>query len=186
MNKVCIVYTTATGLHKQFEKVYKKNLFGFARMTSISWVIAIRTNNNEFKIEKEEHHIIKPRCMVIPENHIITNDMANIKGTEIEIVLDKFRSDMKDKSIKLIISIDLDFHLRTLQAELIRYNKAMDFNKYLLIDVNDLSKSVFGKISNLNELCLKCLNKNISNEGINICEIFFNLYNSYEKCILET
>ena len=56
---------------------------------------------------------------------------------------------------------------RVVNEQLPEYSK----NK---IDINDLSKSVFGKQYDLNELCLKCLKKNITKEGINICEIFFN------------
>jgi hypothetical protein len=181
MNKICVIYTKATGVHQPFEKVYKKNLFGFARMMSISWIISIRTKEDQYKIEKEEHYIIKPRCMVIPDNLEITNKKANEIGTEIDIVLDKFKEDMKDRSIKLIISQDLDFHLRTLQAELIRYNKAIDFNKYLLIDINNL----IDKKYNLDELCVMYLNIQNEKQCNNICELFFKLYNNYEKKVLE-
>ena len=93
--KVCFIHTETTGLHEyQNEKIYKKNLYGYARMVSLSWIIASRTKGNEYEIEKKEKFIIKPRCMFIPEDtvqyHGITQEIANKKGTEIDDVLDKF------------------------------------------------------------------------------------------------
>jgi len=188
MNKVCFISTQAIGPHQPFEKVYKKNLFGFSRMVSFSWIIASRTNNDKYVVEKEHSYIIKPRCMVIPPDNIITNEIAHEQGTEIETVLSLFRLDIKDRSLKVFISKDLDFHLRTLQAELVRYNMAVDFNKYLLIDIGDLFEKVYiNKMDNIGETYMKYLKKECyENDCMNICELFFHLYNMYESRILDT
>ena len=55
VKKICIIHTETTGLHElRDEKVYKKNLFGFARLVSFSWIIGTRDN-----IVKKEKFIIK-------------------------------------------------------------------------------------------------------------------------------
>lgn len=183
--KVCIIHTETTGLHEfRDDKVYKKNLFGFARLVSFSWIIATRTNDSNYKVEKKEKYIIKPRCLNIPKEivqfHGISQEIAMKKGTEVEDVLDKFRNDISDVSI--IVSHSLDFHLKAVQAELVRYNKAMNFNKYLLIDINSFEHKITP--TTLQNLSLKLLNKKVEDKAIIVdivCELFFKLYDAYEK-----
>lgn len=183
--KVCIIHTETTGLHEfRDDKVYKKNLFGFARLVSFSWIIATRTNDSDYKVEKKEKYIIKPRCLNIPKEivqfHGISQEIAMKKGTEVEDVLDKFRSDISDVSV--IVSHSLDFHLKAVQAELVRYNKAMNFNKYLLIDINSFEHKITP--STLQNLSLKLLNKKVEDKAVIVdivCELFFKLYDAYEK-----
>ena len=143
--RICIIHTETTGLHEfKDEKVYKKNLFGFARLVAFSWIIATKESNNSYKIEKKEKFIIKPRCLNIPKEivqfHGISQEIATKKGTEIEDVLDKFKNDLNN--IDVIVSHSLDFHLKAVQAELVRYNKMVDFNKFLLIDINSFDHKV--------------------------------------------
>ena len=185
--KVCIIHTETTGLHELHnDKVYKKNLFGFARMVAFSWIIASRTEKSNYKIEKKEKYIIKPRCLNIPQEivqfHGISQEIACKKGTEIEEVLNKFISDIKDVSV--IVSHSLEFHLKAVQAELVRYNKAINFNKYLLIDLNSFDHKIVP--TTLNNLSLILLNKKIEDKAIVndiICELFFKLYYMYEQQI---
>lgn len=186
--KVCFIHTETTGLHDiKDEKVYKKNLFGFARLVSFSWVIATRTSEDKFNIEKKEKFIIKPRCLNIPEDvvkfHGISQEIAMKKGTEIEEVLVKFSNDIKDVSI--ISSHSLEFHLKTVQGELIRYNKAINFNKYLLIDINSFQHNI--QPSTLQNLTQKILNKKLEDKALivdHVCQLFFKLYNDYESNII--
>ncbi len=183
--KVCIIHTETTGLHEfRDDKVYKKNLFGFARLVSFSWIIATRTNDSNYKVEKKEKYIIKPRCLNIPNEivqfHGISQEIAIKKGTEVEDVLDKFRNDISDVSV--IVSHSLDFHLKAVQAELVRYNKAMNFNKYLLIDINSFEHKITP--TTLQNLSLKLLNKKVEDKAVIVdivCELFFKLYDVYEK-----
>jgi len=185
--KICFIHTETTGLHDLMDqKVYKKNLFGFARLVSFSWLIAERITGSDFNIIKKETFIIKPRCLVIPEEcvkfHGISHEIAMKKGTEIEEVLDKFRKDITDVSI--ISSHGLEFHLKAVQGELVRYNKAIDFNKYLLIDTNSfnhgISPATLVNISN-SYLKQKLVDKAKSIDII--CNIFFRFYNDYENKI---
>jgi len=183
--KVCIIHTETTGLHEfRDDKVYKKNLFGFARLVSFSWIIATRINDSNYKVEKKEKYIIKPRCLNIPKEivqfHGISQEIAMKKGTEVEDVLDKFLNDISDVSV--IVSHSLDFHLKAVQAELVRYNKAMNFNKYLLIDINSFEHKITP--TTLQNLSSKLLNKKVEDKAVIVdivCELFFKLYDAYEK-----
>ena len=186
--KVCFIHTETTGLHEiNNYKVYKKNLFGFARMVSLSWIIATRKEKDNFEIIKKEKFIIKPRCMNIPDDcvkyHGISQKIGLTKGTDIEVVLEKFIKDLVD--VKVISSHGLDFHLRTLQAELVRYNRPVDFNKYLLLDTNSFQHGITpSTLTNISKVYLK---KPLDDKGIVIdviCELFFKLYNDYETKIL--
>ena len=185
--KVCIIHTETTGLHElRDEKVYKKNLYGFARMVSFSWIIATRDNDDKFTIIKKQKFIIKPRCLQIPDEivqfHGISQEIAEKKGTEIEEVLDLFKTDLVGVSV--IVSHSLDFHLKTVQAELVRYNKAMNFNKYILIDLNSFEHNIIP--TTLQNLCQKLINKDLKDKVLvtdYICELFFKLYNEYENKI---
>ena len=180
--RICFIHTETTGLHELAnDKVYKKNLFGFARMVAFSWVIATRDN-----IEKKEYYIIKPRCLVIPPEivqfHGISQELATSKGKNIETVLDKFCSDIMD--VDIIVSHSLEFHLKTVQAELVRYNKAKNFNKYTLIDLNMFEHNITP--STLNNLVSQILKDKIKNKSdvINyIAKLFFKLYDVYEEKI---
>lgn len=183
--KVCIIHTETTGLHEfRDDKVYKKNLFGFARLVSFSWIIASRTTGTNYKVEKKEKFIIKPRCLNIPNEivqfHGISQEIAMKKGTEVEEVLAKFTSDISD--VGVIVSHSLDFHLKAVQAELVRYNRAINFNKYLLIDVNSFEHKITP--TTLQNLSQKLLNKKVEDKATIVdivCELFFKLYDAYEK-----
>jgi DNA polymerase III epsilon subunit-like protein len=185
--KICFIHTETTGLHLLGnEKVYKKNLFGFARLVMLSWTIGYRSKN-KFVKEKSEQYIIKPRCLYIDPDctkfHGITHEIALEKGTEIESVLDKFINDIK--TVDIIVSHSLEFHLKTVQAELVRYNKPIDFNKYILIDINSFKHGITPY--NLPNLSKKLLDKEITNKTMilpTIIELFIKLYNDYESKIL--
>ena len=188
--KVCIIHTETTGLHElPDEKVYKKNLYGFARMVSFSWIIASKDTEDKITIIKKQKFIIKPRCLQIPDEivqfHGISQEIALEKGTEIEEVLDLFKTDLVGVSI--IVSHSLNFHLKTVQAELVRYNKAMNFNKYDLFDINSFEHNI--SPATLQNLCQKLINKDLKDKTLvidYICELFFKLYNKYKNEINST
>jgi len=184
VKKVCFIHTETTGLHEyQNEKIYKKNLYGYARLVSFSWIIATRNKDAEYTIEKKEKFIIKPRCMYIPEDtiqyHGISQEIALKKGTEIEDVLDKFLLDIKD--ISIIVSHSLEFHLKTVLGEILRYNKVINLEKYILLDINSFNHNITpATLSNISKIYLK---KKLVDKAIVIdliCELFFKLYNDYE------
>jgi DNA polymerase III epsilon subunit-like protein len=183
--RICIIHTETTGLHEfKDEKVYKKNLFGYARLVAFDWIIVNKEKDTDYKIEKKEKFIIKPRCLNIPEEivqfHGISQQIAIKKGKEIEDVLYKFQNDLNN--IDVIVSHSLEFHLKAVQAELVRYNKPIDFNKFLLIDLNSFDHKIIP--TTLPNLSLKLLNKKLEDKSLvldTICELFFKLYKNYEN-----
>ena len=183
-NKLCFIYTNTNGLHELNENVTKKNLFGFARLVSINYEIGY-VENNKFVSTINNKIIIKPRCMYITEEsiliHKITNEIANESGIEIEEALDTFLDNIKD--VDILISHNIIFHLRTIQAELIRYNISFNFKKYLIIDTISFHHQLsYPKLKDLYENLLKKKSDNKSNLEL-IKKCFFTLYNHYDSSI---
>jgi DNA polymerase III epsilon subunit-like protein len=181
--KICIIYTETNGLHKTNDYVSKKNLYSFARLVSINYIIGTRNINKEFIIEKNIRKIIKPRCMNISNSdiHGITNEIANSTGCEIENVLYDFISDIKD--VVVIISHNIDFHLKTVLAEYVRYNIKINITNKIIIDtISFYHKLQFPKLDILyKELFPK--NKKIKDNLIKIKDCFLKLYEQYEDSI---
>jgi DNA polymerase III epsilon subunit-like protein len=184
--KICFVYTETTGLHQTNENVTKKNLFGFARMVTLNYEIGY-VKDNEYIQEKTVRHIIKPRCMLIPEDtvkyHGITQEIANIKGKDPEQVINEFKNDIK--TINIIISHNIDFHLKTILAEAVKYNINIDVNNYLIIDTISFYHDY--EFIKLKDLAQKLKIKNIPTDNKDnvelIRDIFFKLYSKFKKSL---
>jgi DNA polymerase III epsilon subunit-like protein len=184
-NRICFLYTDTNGLHELNENVSKKNLFGFARLVSLNYNIGY-VELGKFISELQKNIIIKPKCMHISnesiEIHGITNIKANELGQDIEDTLNLFLEDIKN--INIIVSHNIIFHLRTIQAELIRYNIQFNFKKYIIIDtINFFHNYSFPK---LKDLYTKLTNKNPKNKTTLelISKCFFILYNKFEESIV--
>jgi DNA polymerase III epsilon subunit-like protein len=181
--KFCVLYTETNGLHATNEDVCKKNLFEFARLVALNYEIGYR-ENNKFVCTKKVRSIIKPRAMFITEEsikiHNITMEEANKNGLEIESVLENFLKDLSDVSI--LISHNIEFHLKTLMAEYVRYNKPFNFNNLIIIDTISFYHNIqYPRLNTLfNSLFEK--KKPVSNiEMIKQC--FLKLYSDYENSI---
>ncbi len=177
---ICFMYTDTNGLHELNEDVSKKNLFGFARLVSLHYEIGY-VDDNKFISNIKKNIIIKPRCMFISEEsikiHGITNEEAKEKGQDIEDILNNFLKDISD--VNIIVSHNIVFHLRTIQAELIRYNIQFNFKKYILIDTISFQHNLsFPKLKDLYEKILNKKSKNKSQLEL-IRKCFFHLYNTY-------
>lgn len=183
--KICIVYTETNGLHSSNEDVIKKNLYCFARLVVLNYEIGYK-ENNKFVSTKKVRIIIKPRCMNISnestEIHGITMEMANNEGVEIEKVLEQFTKDLRDVSV--IISHNVDFHLKTIIAEFVRYNIPFTFNNFIIIDtIGFFHKMLYPKLDFLYDaLFTKKSKKQITNLD-KIKNSFLKLYEDYEKSI---
>lgn len=188
MNKsrnMCVIYTETNGLHSSNNDITKKNLFEFARLVVLNYEIGYR-ENDKFITTKKIRSIIKPRCMIITQEttniHGITMEQAINEGTEIETVLDIFVKDIADTSI--IVSHNINFHLKTLLGEFIRYNKPFSFSNFIIIDtISFFHNFNYPKLDYLyNELYKKKNTKKLSNlEIIRLC--FLKLYSDYENTI---
>lgn len=184
--RLCFVYTETNGLHQSTEDVNKKKLYYYARLVALNYEIGY-FKDNEFILEKKVRKIVKPRCMVIPEEtikyHGITQDFAIANGEDPELVINAFKIDIKN--IDIIISHNVDFHFKTLLAESLKYNICIDFNNYIVIDTINFSHQ-YGFLK-LKELAKKLHVKNIkeTNEfNVELIKnVFFKLYIKYEKSL---
>ena len=184
--RICFIYTETTGLHQTNEPVSKKKLFEFARMVSLNYEIGF-VKNNEFVQEIKVRQIVKPRCMVIPEEtvtyHGITQQIANKKGKDPEELLNQFKTDLKN--VDIIVSHNVDFHLKTILAEAVRYNINLDFSNYVIVDTISFYHG-FGFIK-LKDLASKLSLKNIPESNDNNVEliknVFLKLYVKFKKSI---
>ena len=187
MNKrICFLYTETNGLHKTNDEITKKNLFNFARLVVLNYEIGV-VINDEYTPEKKVKHIIKPRCMIIPnetiEFHGITQDKANMKGIDPEEALNLFKIDLKN--VDILISHSIDFHLKTILAESLKYNISIDFNKIIIVDTISFYHSFgFVKLKDLaQKLKIKDIPENNKNNVELIRNVFFKLYSKFQKSL---
>jgi DNA polymerase III epsilon subunit-like protein len=183
--RICFIHTDTNGLHKYQGEVSKKKLYAFARLVVLNYDIGYIKDNKYYE-EINENIIIKPNCMIINEDtikfHGITNEIANDKGTDINDVLDNFKNDLKN--VNVIVGHNIDFHLKTLLSEYVRYNINIDLSKYLIIDTISFYHN-FGFLK-LKDLAHKLLIKDINDKNNLelIRETFFKLYSKFEKSLI--
>jgi DNA polymerase III epsilon subunit-like protein len=184
--RICFIYTETTGLHSCNKPVIKKKLYAYSRMVSLNYEIGY-LKSNEFIQEKVVRTIAKPRCMYIPketeEYHGITQEYATKNGVDPEIIINQLKDDLKN--VDVIVSHNVDFHLRTILAEAVRYNIILDFNNYIIIDTINFYHS-FGFIK-LKDLALKLKLKNIpeiikNQKNVEVIKnVFLKLYVKFIK-----
>jgi DNA polymerase III epsilon subunit-like protein len=178
MSRLCFFHTDTNNLHQTNDDVSKKNLYCFARLVKLSYEIG-HMMNGKFISEKKVEQIVKPRSMYISDEsiviHGITQKAAEEKGLDPEIIINQFKDDIK--KVNFIISHSIDFHLKTLIAEALRYNIMIDYNKYIIIDTMSFHQSnEFVKLKVLNK---KLLNNKGTNNINMIQNVFFKLYSNY-------
>ncbi len=186
--RLCFLYTETNGLHQTHENVSKKNIYAFARLVVLNYEIGI-INNGEYNEEFSIKQIIKPRCMIIPEEtveyHGITQSKALKKGLDPEVAIYNFLKHLQN--VDIIISHSIDFHLKTIIAEAIRYNIIIDFNKFVIIDTISFHHK-FGYLK-LKDLATELKIKEIPEDNQSNCElirdIFFKLYSKFKKSLLK-
>jgi len=172
---ICFIYTESNGPHTTEEDVSKKLLFAFARLIRINYEIGY-VKNNKFISTKIVNCIIKPRCMNILYGEI-TMETAYKEGVEIELVLNNFIKDLTN--VQVIISHDIQNHLRTIMAEYVRYNIPFAFSKFIIIDNISFRHDL--KNPNIETLYNSLLKNKIDNKLEMIKESFLILYQS-NKC----
>ncbi len=185
--RICFLYTETNGLHKTTEDITKKNLFNFARLVVLNYEIGVVVND-EYTQEKKVKHIIKPRCMIIPDEtvqfHGITQEKASNKGIDPEEALVLFKNDLK--KVDILISHSIDFHLKTILAESLKYNISIDFNKIIIVDTISFYHSFgFVKLKDLaQKLKIKDIPENNKNNVELIKNVFFKLYSKFQKSLI--
>ena len=112
--------------------------------------------------------------------HGITQDYAMVNGTNPDVIIKKLKNDIMD--VNVIVSHNIDFHLRTILAEAVRYNIQVDFSPYIIIDtINFYHTDNYIKLKDLvTKLKLKTTSDNTVE---NIKNVFLKLYKKFEKSL---
>jgi DNA polymerase III epsilon subunit-like protein len=184
--RLCFIYTETTGLHKTNNNVIKKELFKYARMVTMNYIIGYYKDMKDFVCEKKVRTIVQPRCMFIPKEteifHNITQEIAIKEGIDPDIIIKTFKKDIE--KVDIIVSHNVDFHLKTILSEAVRYNINLDLSKYIVIDTinftpNTMQAQEYVKLKDL-AIRLKIKNEDYSNLEL-IREVFTKLYKKFEK-----
>jgi DNA polymerase III epsilon subunit-like protein len=176
--RLCFIHTETNGLHQTNDDVSKKHLFQFARLIKLSYEIG-HIKNKVFVSEKNVEVLVKPRaCYISPEItelNGISQELAENKGIDPEIILTEFKKDIK--TVDIIITHHVDFHLKTMIAEACKYNIVIDYNKYVVIDIMSFNST--NEYIKSSTLVKKYLKKNKDNTLIQIKKVFFLIYSEY-------
>jgi len=186
-NTICFFYTETNGLHKSTEPITKKKLYNYARLVSLHYIIGhYNEKKKNFVINKEVYHIVNPRTMYINEESIKYNNIditiAKEKGKDIDYILNEFKKDLEN--VDILISHNVDFHLKTILNEILRYNVIIEFNNFLIIDTSSFYHEnkyikLFVLAENLN------IEKYKDKKKVEIIMlIFFKLYKNFKKSII--
>ena len=187
LKRICFLYTETTGLHQTNQDVSKKKLFAYARMVTLNYEIGY-VKDKQFIQEQLVRQIVKPRCMIIPKEtfsfHGVTQQMAEEKGVDPEILINQFKNDLKD--VDIIVSHGVDFHLRTILAEAVRYNINLDFSKFIIVDTISFYHSYgFIKLKDLaSKVGIKQIPPTNENNVELIRDVFFKLYAKFKKQVI--
>lgn len=192
--RIAFIYTDTTGLHKKMEysTVDAKNLHTWARLVGLYYQLGYRdSETKEIVIEEKKKFIIIPEDYRIPIEstavHMIDNKKANKKGIELSDVLDELKTDLRD--VDVVVSHNIIFHLRTIQAECLRKKIYIDFKRHHLIDTMDFHHNLdYPKLEELYcQLTKKDKSSIKSNRSFKVTllkKVFEELYNRHEIQVL--
>ena len=180
--KICFLYTDTNGLHKTNDFVSTKNLYKFARLIAIHYMIGDYNNTNV--IIKDI--ILKPKTIyfdkVAQSFHKITMEDANNKGIDNNKAISELKNDLSD--VKIIVGHSLPFHIKAIQSECFRTAIDINFGKYILIDTISFGHSYeHPKFADM--LVKYNINKKLT-QLEQYRDLFFILYNNYIKNIKTT
>ena len=176
-SNIVFIYTETNGLHKVNAPITGYNVHLYSNLVVLNYNIGFYSESKKKIIVKPENKyriIIKPFGFIISKEstkiHGITQEHALENGTPIRDVLIKFLEDIKD--INIIISHNMDFNLKTLQAELFRQRLYFNVTNYKLFDLMELgdienqleSDDIKTKYISLKDLSLKYLEKDYTAE----------------------
>ena len=194
VKKIAFIYTDTTGLHKKMEykTVDAKNLHTWARLVGLYYQIGTRNSDTKkIEITKKKKFLIVPEDFRIPIQstaiHMIDDKKANKKGKNLDDVLHELKEDLHD--VDIVVSHNIIFHLRTIQAECLRKKIYIDFERHHLIDNMDFYHNL--EFPRLEELYCqltkkdkKSIKKSRSYKVSLVKNCFQELYNRHEKQVL--
>ena len=181
MPKICFLYTDTNGLHKTNNFVSTKNLYKFARLIAIHYMIG--DYDGTFKNVINKSLILKPKTIyfdkVAQSFHKISMEDAESKGIENNKIITELKTDLS--SVNTIISFGLPFHIKAIQVECFRTAIEINFGKYILIDMSSFGHS-YDYPKFIDMLVKYNINKKLS-QIEQYRDLFFILYNNYVKSI---
>jgi hypothetical protein len=96
MPNICLIYTDTNGLHKTNENVSSKNLYKFARVIAIHYMVGTYNEGN-FKELFTKHIILKPKTINFDKDaqniHNITIDEATKYGIDNITAINELKKD---------------------------------------------------------------------------------------------
>ncbi len=178
MTKICFLYTDTNGLHKTYDNVSTKNLYKFARLIAIHYLIG--EYNGKFNELIRKTIILKPKTINFDKTammfHKISMEEANEKGIENHNAINQFKKDLEN--VNIIVSHSLAFHVKAIQVECYRTAIDISFNKYILVDMLSFGHNLdYPKLVDL-------INKYNIKETTQLDqyrELFLILYKEYSK-----
>lgn len=179
--KVCILYTSTNGLHSTYENVSKKSMYGISRLIALSYSIGYYDKDNNYIEELRIDQILKPKSITFSKEaekfHKISKTIAEKKGIDSNKIINDFKENLKKYKVKVIISHNLEFHIKTVQSECFRTCTTIDFSKYILIDTISFQHDFnYPKLLDLE----KKLKVEKSNNTIDkVSKVFGSLYSNY-------
>ena len=181
MPKICFIYTDTNGLHKTNDNVYTKNLYKFARLIAIHYMIG--DYDGSLKNVNIKNIILKPKTIyfdkVAQNFHNITMEDATAKGVDNNKAITELKTDLND--VKIIIGYSLPFHIKAIQSECFRTAIDINFGKYILIDMMSFGHSY--EHPKFAEMLVKYnINKKLT-QLEQYRDLFFILYSNYVKTI---
>jgi DNA polymerase III epsilon subunit-like protein len=196
MTTIAFITTETNGLHKKIYKLEKnksleqcmeiipnvdnkfKNLYMYAHLLSLKYNIGI-FKDGKFTKTKSKKFIFKPNNFILDSNsiqfHGYTMEKLLKKGKNPYKILQEFTNDIKN--INYLVFHSANYHIKAIQAELLRNCVYLNFNNYKIIDLNTFNHNITNpSLNNLAETFLKKVSKNKLKM---IKKIFFKLYNNY-------
>jgi DNA polymerase III epsilon subunit-like protein len=183
MTKICFIYTDTNGLHKTKEKVSTKNLYKFARLIAIHYMVGEYNgtfNGNKFNELFRKDIILKPKTInfdpAAMKIHKITPEMAKQNGIDNITAITTLEKDLMD--VDIIVSFNLEFHLKAILVECFRTAIPIEFNKKTLICMASFGHTFeFPKYNDM----IKTYNITKQHQLDMYKDLFFVLYNDYKK-----
>lgn len=185
MPKLCFIYTDTNGLHKSNEYVSTKNLYKFARLIAMHYVIG-DYNDGKFTESFRKNIILKPKTINFDSNamkiHKITLSDANMKGIDNNVAINTLAKDIEN--VDIIISFNLAFHLKAILVECIRTAIPIEFNKKILVCMGSFGhQHKYPKYAEL----VKTFNIDVKKTQLNqYMDLYFFLYDAYKKGLTNT
>lgn len=201
-NLVGFIYCETNGLHKTVPKTLDdgrvvnvippvkptfKNMFKFARLIVLNYIIGYY-QDGQFIETKKERLILKPKSINFDEDamkfHGITMKKAIKKGVDPKEVMKKFVTDFN--YVNFLVFHNAEFHIKTIQTELMRNCYYFDFSRKKIIDIMSFNHDI--KYPSLKNLSKEIVGNDYENKSAKynvtiVRKIFINLYKKYETSL---